>query len=414
MKSANKIDAWLFPLFAMPLFVATISTAAANIFGVIFLLTYVASGYWRKWRDVTNRIWFWPLLALLAINFLGMLWTQDIPRGLELLLKLKWALFSLAGATLPWKREYFILLVRMFLAGIALNALIGGLQWLHLYPWKAFNPADGPVGYTDRIFLSMTLTSALLWIAYDIKNKIALPLALNMALAIIFFLQLFSTGGRAGYLSFVLLAPVALWMLYPGRWRMWAMAVVTVVVVALVFSPQVQKRIQEGRTDMQLYQSGNAETSVGLRLVFWQGALIMAKENPLLGVGTGDYKLEMARLHQIQAIPPTPQNPETTHPHNSYLAYLADLGLTGLFIFIWFLWAVTLEAWRQREHASAWFKLCYMGIFLLGSLSDTLIWGFHNAFALGLIVAIPALLNADSAAVKEQAIQAPGVHRTKT
>jgi len=397
MNSVNKIDTWLFTLFALPLFVATLSTAAANIFGVFFLLTYAASDYWRDWRSVLSRPWFWPLVALLAINFAGMLWTQDVTRGLELLLKLKWTLFALAGATLPWKRQHFILLVRLFLAGIALNALINGLQWLHMFPWRIPKPGEEMTGYTDRIFLSMTLTSALLWIAYDLKNSVVLPRALNITLALIFFVQLISAGGRAGQLSFVILLPVAFWMLYPGRWRLWAMAIVSLGVVGLVMSPHVQKRIQEAKTDIQQYQTGNAETSVGLRLVFWEGALLMAKEHPLLGVGTGDYIIEMNRLHQIQAIPDTPRNPVTTHPHNSYLAYLADLGLIGLTIFIWFLWAATQEAWRHREHASAWFKLAYMGIFLLGSFTDTLIWGFHNAFALGLIVAIPAMLKSDSA-----------------
>lgn len=396
MKSSNKLDAWLFALFAMPLFVATLSTAAANILGVFFLVAYVFSGYWRDWRQVLSRVWFWPLLAILAINFLGMLWTQDTLRGLQLLLKLKWALFILAGATLPWQRKHFILLVRLFLAGIALNAMIGGLQWLQLYPWRVLNPNDGPVGYTDRIFLSMTLTSALLWIAYDLKNKLVLPRAVNIALALIFFVQLISAGGRAGYLSFVVLFPAALWMLYPGRWRIWAMVVVISGMVGLGMSPQVQKRFQDVRTDIQQYQAGNAETSVGLRLVFWEGSLLMAQEHPLLGVGTGDYKIEMARLHQLRLIPDTPSFPESTHPHNSYLAYLAGLGMTGLFIFLWFLWVATHEAWRHREHASAWFKLAYMGIFILGSLTDTLIWGFHNAFALGLILAIPSVLQQNS------------------
>lgn len=398
MKKVNKFDAWLFPLFALPLFAATLSTAAANIFGAFFLLAYIASGYWRDWRSFLSRPWFWPLMALLAINFLGMLWTQDTERGLQLLLKLKWALYTLAGATLPWERRHFVLLVRLFLAGIALNALIGVLQMLNLYPWRILGPGEGPLGNTDRIFLSMTLTSALLWIAYDLKNKIVLSRALNIALAMLFFWQLVATGGRAGQLSFVLLLPLALWMLYPGRWRLWAMAVVTLGVVGLVTSPQVQKRIEEARTDIQLYQAGNAETSVGLRLVFWEGALLMAKEHPLLGVGTGDYKIEMARLHQLHLIPDTPSFSESTHPHNSYLAYIADLGLIGLSIFLWFLWTATQEAWRNREQAAAWFKLAYMGIFLLGSFTDTLIWGFHNAFALGLIVAIPSILKPDSAA----------------
>jgi len=405
MKSANKLDAWLFPLFALPLFVATLSTAAANIFGVLFLLVYAASGYWREWRSVVARVWFWPLMALLAINFLGMLWTQDTLRGLQLLLKLKWAIFSLAGATLPWTRAHFILLVRLFLTGLIVNATIGGLQMLHLYPWRIVSPGEGPLGYTDRIFLSMTLTSAMLWIAYDIKNKIVFSRAVNASFALIFFVQLISAGGRAGYLSFALLLPVALWMLYPGRWRAWAMAVVAVGIIGLALSPQVQKRMMDVKTDLQLYQAGSVETGIGYRLVFWEGALVMVKAHPLLGVGTGDYKMEMERLHQIHAIPDTPALLEITHPHSSYLAYLADLGITGLVIFLWFLWAATQEAWRYREHAGAWFKLAYMGIFLLGSLTDTLIWGFHNAFALGLIVAIPAALNFNSETQNQQAGQ---------
>jgi len=396
MKSGTKIDAWLFTLFALPLFVATLSTAAANVFGVFFLLTYLVSGYWREWRLIVSREWFWPLLALLAINFLGMLWTQDTERGLELLVKLKWALFTMAGATLPWSRKHFILLVRLFLAGIVLNAMIGGLQWLHLFPWRIMKPADGPVGYTDRIFLSMTLTSAMVWIAYDLKNRVVLPRALNIGLALIFFIQLFATGGRAGQLAFALLIPAALWMQYPGRWRAWAMVVVVLGLAGLALSPQVHNRIQEAEVDIQKYRAGNVETSVGLRLVFWEGALRMAKEHPLFGVGTGDYKAEMSRLQQIHAIPDTPEYPETFHPHNSYLAYLAGLGLTGLFIFLWFLWTATMEAWRHREQATAWFKLAYMGIFLLGSFTDTLIWGFHNAFALGLIVGIPVVLKSAS------------------
>lgn len=36
MTAGKKIDSWLFTLFALPLFVATFSTAAANIFGGIF------------------------------------------------------------------------------------------------------------------------------------------------------------------------------------------------------------------------------------------------------------------------------------------------------------------------------------------------------------------------------------------
>jgi O-antigen ligase len=44
----------------------------------------------------------------------------------------------------------------------------------------------------------------------------------------------------------------------------------------------------------------------------------------------------------------------------------------------------------------AWFKLCYLGVFLVGSFTDSLIWGVHNVFALGLIVALPVVFKHDS------------------
>jgi O-antigen ligase len=396
MELNKRIDIWLFPLFALPLFMGPLSTAAANISGAFFLLVYIASGYWRDWRLTVSRAWFWPLMGILAINIVGMLWTEDTARGFELLSKLKFSLFILAGATLPWQRKHFILLVRLFLAGLAINAFIGLLQWMHLFPWRVMNEMSGPVGNAFPIFLATALVNALLWIAYDLRHKIVLPSALNAVLAVIFFTQLISTGGRSGHLAFVLLMPVALWMLYPGRWRIWAMAVVIIGMVGLAMSPQVQKRIDSIRKDVQLYQSGNIETSIGLRLVFWEGALRMVIKNPVLGVGTGDYALEMGRLQASNVIPATPETGTPNNPHNSYLAYLSGLGLIGLSILLWFLWKATQEAWQHREHAIAWFKLCYMGVFLVGSFTDSLIWGVHNVFALGLIIALPVVFKHDS------------------
>ncbi len=391
---AGPFKTWIFLFFGLPLFMSPISTSGASISKVLFAVCWLAGGYFRNLRKATSRPWFWPAMAVVAINLLGMLWTSDISRGLNILSKLNWVFFAVAGAALPWKRSGFVLTVRLFLAGLLVNAGIGALQWFNLYPWHPLDPLTGPVGYADHIFLSMALANALLWLAYDIKHRIALPRALNIFLAALFFLQLIITIGRAGQLAFVLLFPAALWMLYPGRWRKWAIGVAGLGIAGLVLSPVVQNRIGQGVNNLEAYQAGNVDTSLGLRLVFWQGALKMAEEHPISGVGTGDYKIEMSRLQKLHAIPQTPGYPAIDHPHNSYLAYLADLGLPGFLALLWFLWTATSEAWRCRGQPEAWFKLCYMGIFLLGSLTDTLIWGFDNAIALGIIVAIPACLPA--------------------
>lgn len=57
---------------------------------------------------------------------------------------------------------------------------------------------------------------------------------------------------------------------------------------------------------------------------------------------------------------------------------------------LWFLWTETAETWRNRDQRlSPGSSSGYMGIFLVGSLTDTLIWGFYNAFALDLTVVSP-------------------------
>lgn len=367
-----------------------ISTSGASIAKGLFALVWLAGGYARNWRKVLPRPWFWPAVAMLALNALGMLWTADTARGLVVLSKLDWIFFAVAGAMLPWERRRFILVARLFLAGLAVNALIGALQWFHLFPWRPADPIVGPIGYADHIFLSMALANAIFWLAYDFKNETALPRPLSAALATLFFIQLVVTGGRAGQVAFVFLFPTALYMLYSGRWRRWMMGMAALAFIGLALSPMVHDRVRSGVDDLRQYINGKDETSLGLRFVFWKGALEMAAEHPVLGVGTGDYGVEMVRLEQKRAIPRLPGF-DFVHPHNSYLAYLADLGLPGLFVLLWFLWAATREAWRWRGQPEAWFKLCYMAIFLIGSFTDTLIWGFDNAIALGIITAIPVL-----------------------
>ncbi len=390
------LDAWILFFFALPLFMSPISTSGAAISKVLFAVVWLAGGYWRNLRKTLSRPWFWPLAAVLAINILGMLWTRDTARGLNVLSRLNCFLIAGAGATLPWDRSSFKLIVRLFLAGLFLNAVVGGLQWTHLDSWlpvnTEINASTGPTGYSNHIFLSLALANALLWLAYDFKHKVVLPRTWNVVLALLFFTQLIITGGRAGQAAFILLFPLALWMLYPGRWRRLAMAVGVLSIIGLSLSPMVQGRIRTGINDLSQYHRGNVDTSMGLRFVFWEGALKLAEEHPLLGVGTGDYGVAMAGLQRTHAIPGTP-GLLIDHPHNSYLAYLADLGFPGFFILLWFLWRVTKEAWENRGRPEAWFKLCYMCIFLLGSFTDTLIWGFDNTLALGLIMAIPAVIS---------------------
>jgi O-antigen ligase len=259
------------------------------------------------------------------------------------------------------------------------------------------DPVVGPVGFANHIFLSLALTNGLIWILYDLKYRTVLTPAMNILLGAAFFGQLIFIGGRTGQVVFFLLFPFALLAILPSRLKgLKILAIVGLCFLFLISSPLVRTRFTRGLDDFKAYSQGDTTTSLGLRLVFWEGAFKMTWQSPMFGVGTGDYGIEMIELQKRGAIPQTPGLSQFDNPHNSYLAYLTGLGIVGLGVLLWFLFTVSKEALLDWQSPEGWFKLSFMGIFILGSFMDSLIWGHDHAFALAIISAIPVSLSTQS------------------
>ena len=78
--------------------------------------------------------------------------------------------------------------------------------------------------------------------------------------------------------------------------------------------------------DQVVNYEDNKNTSVGLRLTFALNSWKIIKENPLIGVGTGDFKNEYEKVNTIN----TPQLQPATNPHNMYTLELVQFGILGL------------------------------------------------------------------------------------
>ncbi|MHB0873092.1 MAG: O-antigen ligase family protein [Acidithiobacillus ferrooxidans] len=386
----------MFLFFCLPIFFFPLSTAAAGISGGIFVLLYIMSGYWKNLGQIPTRPWFIPLTLLILWTLLGTIWSRANPHDTWIAIsRLGYFFFAYAGTTLPWNRSRFRMIPGLFLAGLILNWIVGLCQWLGIWKWSPLIPRLGPVGYANHIFLSMTLTMALLWIAYDMRDRVLLPRWANAILAVAFLLQLGIGAGRTGQLLFVILMPLAVWVLFRGQWRYWALGGIALTIIGMGMSPIVQHRVQEGLQNLQVVSKGDYDTSWGLRVLMAQGALYMGFQHPILGVGTGNYANEMAQLQKNHILPELPSPLIMSQPQNSYLLELAMLGIPGLLLLVWFLWAVTAPAWRLKAVPEGWFVLIYMAVFIAGSFSDTLIWGYANVFSLAILTALPIPLAQD-------------------
>jgi O-antigen ligase len=67
-------------------------------------------------------------------------------------------------------------------------------------------------------------------------------------------------------------------------------------------------------------------SSVGHRLTFAKNSWELIKNNPILGVGTGDFPDEYKKINQVNS----PHFPNVTNPHNMYTLVFSQLGLFGL------------------------------------------------------------------------------------
>jgi len=382
-------DSILFTFYSLPIFFFPLSTAGAGISAGIFLLLYAASGYWMNWHEIARRSWVLPLVLFILWTILGLLWTNDLGNGIKVLAPTSYGIYALMGSTLPWEKQWLRWLIRLFLTGLFINAVLAFLISWRVLHWH-YQPDLPYVGLADHIWLSMALTHALLWLLWDLRRSWNFSVIPNVLLIIIFFAQLALSPARSGQLLFVLLVPVAIWLLYRGKWRYWALGVGVAAMVLMSFSPIVQSRVKLGVQNLEqfIHNPNTTNTSWGIRLATMWAGVKMVEDHPLLGVGTGDFAPAMADLQEHHEVTATPGTINTS-ASNNYLSVAAVLGLPGLSLFLWFLWSLSQEAWRVRMTPQGWFVLTYLGIFWVGGMYNTLNWGYADAFTIALLAGLP-------------------------
>lgn len=79
------------------------------------------------------------------------------------------------------------------------------------------------------------------------------------------------------------------------------------------------------------YFSENEQGSTGNRVELWKGAVMIFKESPVFGTGTGDFTIDIERLISEGRI----RNAEVrSHAHSIYFQWLSTQGLAGLVLLV--------------------------------------------------------------------------------
>jgi O-antigen ligase len=281
----------------------------------------------------TNKIAQLSLLYFIS-NIFALLWTENIARGLEMILKEKEFLLLPIFMSLIKDNEKE-LLIKTFLTSMFISEAISySVKFEIIAPiFKA--TVYEPIPFISHIHYSpyAAFTSYILMyfvLFREDRSKIEKAIALFFWLTI--SINLFMTGGRAGQVVYFILVIILLFQYFKLSIKTFLLA--TILLPSIFIIAYNTSTIFKNRVDITIHNLNNYEqhksTSIGLRITTWKNSIEIIKEHPLLGVGGGDYIDEYKKMNMKNS----PNESILWQPHNMYLTSYLFTGLFGFIIFL--------------------------------------------------------------------------------
>lgn len=191
--------------------------------------------------------------------------------------------------------------------------------------------AHGVIGIVAFGGISITLALMSLAVA-SLSSK-----GIKALMILSFFLGLSASimsGTRGAWLAL----PVGLFVLLlinPLNWKI-RLRLITgggllLALSASYFIPLVQSRIDLAISEFFYYFSkGEMGGSVGWRLELWRAAAIAIFENPVTGVGEGNFQHTLQQLAEAGRVAPSLAT-DMSHVHNEFISAMLHRGILGLF-----------------------------------------------------------------------------------
>ncbi|MCX8031545.1 MAG: O-antigen ligase family protein [Thermodesulfovibrionales bacterium] len=334
---------------------------------VIFIWT-LSGAFIRDYKKWLLQSWSPPVLVFIVLLWIGLLWSNDVQKGLQFAIKSYYWLFAFAIASIPYeKNQYFIY---SFIFGLSINVLVSLMQFLGVLPYFKEDFATGFLtGFNPYISYSLILVHGMLILSFlfNTTKKKSLK-ALIIFFLVAYILNLSIIHGRSGYFAFILLSPIIIYNII-GKKKLFTILLTSLTIVLLfLLSPTVQHRLSLIKSEIILYYQGEKNTSVGLRLHMWDGAIKIFLDNPLIGVGTGGFE------KALQQYSPEPPLWGLEQPHNSFLFMATNFGIFGIFSLLWLFTVYLKKGWKFRNNLSGYSMLMFGTILIIGSMTDTQIF----------------------------------------
>lgn len=349
------------------LFTIPLNNSAKSIsFVVAMALLIITKVNAASLSYLARQTWVQLILAFLALVLVGCLWSpatwSDEAYVIKKYLKLLCLPLLVLGFSNKQAREWGLY---AFMAAMLITALAAVAKTIMPLYWHNHTP-----GFVFRNYIMtghmMALASYLAAYFAITKPSQRIP---YLALFLLFSYEvLFLSLGRTGYIIyFVLLALLMVQTLNKRQLAFGALGFALLMGAAVYSSTKVQQGLLSIGDNIQHFQQGDKNTSVGYRLQFQQFAYFLFKQSPVFGHGTGSYTYYFA---QQQPVPSW--GTVSREPHNQYGLIAVEYGLIGLVLYLALFTALILACWRLNQLRNM--AMALLIPFIIGNFSDSLLF----------------------------------------
>ena len=326
----DKINQFLLIILA---FLMPLTVFGANIIIVVICLLWLFSGdYKSKYNQIISNKFILVSILFFFAHVIGLLWTEDLSWGLHIVHKMWYFLLFLPVLFTLVKKDYIKFYIFSFLLAIAVTEIASYLVWFEIVePFKNASVLN-PTPFMSHISYNPILSFAIYLVLHEIffnKKLSSLVFSFYSFFAISMTVNMFITGGRAGQVTFFVMLTILIFQVFDKQ-RFKSLIVISIVIPGIFFASYqtsflFQKRVDFAVSEILSY-SDIAANSVGLRINYARNSWQVIKKHPIIGIGTGDFPIEYAKINQINS----PNLPNASNPHNMYTLILMQLGFLGL------------------------------------------------------------------------------------
>jgi len=314
-------------------FIFPLTVFGGNLIVVVICILWIFSGKYKyKYQKIISSNVMLASILFFCMHVIGLIWTEDMKWGFHVVHKMWYFLLFYPILYTIVKKDNIKYYVTAFLIAISLTEIVSYLVWFEVIPPFKNATVINPTPFMSHISYNPILAFAIYLTSYEIffnKRLIKPKLFLYSFFTVTMTINMFITGGRAGQSMFFAMVAILIFQVLNHQ-KIKSFIAISLILpiiffIAYYYSDLFHTRFNETIINIINF-SENKNTSVGQRISYAINSWDIIINNPLFGVGTGDFTLENAKQNLVNS----PDVQMTTNPHNMYLLIMVQNGIVGL------------------------------------------------------------------------------------